>query len=104
MFFITRFSKIYLKVVLWLPTASIHADPVLSLRVGKNQEQQDSTRVVKHSGVTLTTKLFNDPEDMLFQQDRTQPIYDIMTDNVIDPHTARVTIALSENGLPDYRH
>ena len=89
---------------MWLPTASIHADPVLSLRVGKNQEQQDSTRVVKHSGVTLTTKLFNDPEDMLFQQDRTQPIYDIMTDNVIDPHTARVTIALSENGLPDYRH
>ena len=43
LFFITRFSKIVLKIVLWLLTASIHADPVLSLKVGKNQVQQDSS-------------------------------------------------------------
>ena len=42
LFFITRFSKI----VLWLPTTSIHADLVLSLRVGKNQEQQDSSETL----------------------------------------------------------
>ena len=36
-------KKICLKIVLWLPTPSIHANLILSLRVGKNQEQINST-------------------------------------------------------------
>ena len=42
--------------------------------------------VVRHSGesgLILTTKLFNDPEDMLFQQNGAQPMFDIITGNVI---------------------
>ena len=39
-------GKICLKIVLWLLTTSIHADPVLSLRVGNNQEQQDSSETL----------------------------------------------------------
>ena len=39
-------TAICLNIVLWLLTASIHADPVLSLRVGKNQEEQDSSETL----------------------------------------------------------
>ena len=109
LFFITRCSKIYLNIVLWLLTASIHADPVLSLRVGKNQEQLDSSET-----------LWSDSDDEVVQWSRGYAFpagqsatnlwhhdwwcYWPQVNHWVWPHTARATIALPENRSPDYGH